>query len=140
MTAAQRGTTTLVSGPPVFDDLETMVGAAVAGAGSRPPASVRRGVLHNARRLPDGRWTWRYDRLTDGSASFEPLWSDVAAIDVPGTLVRGGNSPFVGPEDVAEFAARCPGLAVEVVDGAGHSVQSDRPRELAALLRRVLDA
>jgi pimeloyl-ACP methyl ester carboxylesterase len=140
MTAAQRGTTTLVGGPPVYDDLETMVEAAVAGAPSRPRAAVRRGVLHNARRLADGRWTWRYDRLTDGSDSFEPLWSDVAAIDVPVTLVRGGDSPFVGPEDLAEFSTRRPGLAVEVVDGAGHSVQSDRPRELAALLRRVLHA
>jgi len=138
MTAAQRGTTTLVHGPPIFDDLETMVEAAVAAAPSRPRASVRRGVQHNARRRADGRWTWRYDRPTDHSASFEALWSDVAAIDVPLTLVRGGKSTFVGPDDVAEFRHRHPGLAVHVVDGAGHSVQSDQPRELAALLRQVL--
>jgi pimeloyl-ACP methyl ester carboxylesterase len=39
---------------------------------------------------------------------------------------------------VAEFRRRRPGLTVEVVDGAGHSVQSDRPRELTALLRTAL--
>jgi len=54
-------------------------------------------------------------------------------------LVRGGDSGFVGPEDVAEFRRRRPGLTVEVVAGAGHSVQSDRPRELAAFLRTHLE-
>ena len=33
-------------------------------ASTRPARSaLRRGLLHNARPLPDGRWAWRYDRL-----------------------------------------------------------------------------
>ena len=139
MTTAQRGTTALVAGPAVFDSLDAMVEAAAAGAPHRPRASMRRGVVHNARRLPDGRWAWRYDRQQASPEAFERLWDDVAAIDVPITLVRGGESPFVGDEDVAEFRARHSGLDARVVAGAGHSVQSDRPVELAALLREVLD-
>jgi pimeloyl-ACP methyl ester carboxylesterase len=115
-----------------------MVTAAAAGAPDRPLASLRRGVVHNARRLPDGRWAWRYDRQHASPEAFEQLWDDVAALDVPVTLVRGGNSPFVGDEDVAEFRARHAGVDVRVVPGAGHSVQSDRPVELAAVLREVL--
>jgi esterase len=139
MTDAQRGTTALVGGPDTFDDLETMVAAATATAPQRSPASVRRGVVHNSRQLPDGRWAWRYDRpRAMAPDSFARLWDDVAATPVPMTLIRGGESAFVGDEDVAEFRRRRPGLTVEVVDGAGHSVQSDRPRELTALLRTAL--
>ena len=138
MTTAQRGTTALVAGPAVFEDLDSMVAAAAAGAPNRSPASLRRGVVHNARRLPDGRWAWRYDRQHASPEAFEELWDDVAALHVPITLVRGGESPFVGDEDVAEFRARHAGLDVQVVPGAGHSVQSDRPVELATILREVL--
>jgi len=135
MTSQQRGTTTLVAGPADFETLEAMVDAAAAGAPQRPRASLRRGVLHNARRLPDGRWAWRYDRQSASPEAFQQLWDDVSRIDVPVALVRGGDSGFVGEEDVAEFVERRPGLTVEVVPGAGHSVQSDRPRELATFLR-----
>ncbi|MCW2580789.1 MAG: Pimeloyl-ACP methyl ester carboxylesterase [Blastococcus sp.] len=139
LTTGQRGTTALIGARATFDDLDTMVDAAVAAAPRRPRASMRRGVLHNARRLPDGRWTWRYDQQQRADAeAYEQLWEDVAAIQVPITLVRGGDSAFVGDDDVAEFARRSPGLTVEVVAGAGHSVQSDRPRELAALVRVAL--
>jgi pimeloyl-ACP methyl ester carboxylesterase len=139
MTTAQRGTTALIGGPPSFDDVEEMMAAAVAAAPQRPATSVRRGVLHNSRRLPDGRWAWRYDRPRgQGPAVYEQLWEDLARIDVPVLLVRGGDSAFVGDEDAAEFRRRHPRTTVAVVEGAGHSVQSDRPRELAQVLRQEL--
>jgi pimeloyl-ACP methyl ester carboxylesterase len=68
-----------------------------------------------------------------------PLWDDFAAVAAPLTLVRGSTSPVVDDEDVAEALRRQPGLEVLIVDGAGHSVQGDRPVELAALLRERLD-
>ena len=49
-------------------------------------------------------------------------------------LVHGGLSKFVTDEDVAEFLRRLPSTRYEVVDGAGHAVQSDRPLELVALI------
>ena len=51
-------------------------------------------------------------------------------------MVRGGISPVVDDDDVAELVSRCPHAEVIVVDGAGHSVQGDRPVELADVLRR----
>jgi esterase len=44
----------------------------------------------------------------------------------------------VGDEDVVELLRRKPDATVMVVDGAGHSIQGDRPVELAALLRDLL--
>jgi esterase len=62
------------------------------------------------------------------------LWADVSAITVPVLLVRGGDSPFTGEQDVAEFRRRLPAARVEVVPGAGHAVQGDQPLALAALI------
>ena len=149
LSTAERGTVSLIGGAPVYDSFEQMANTAVALSPHRSASGVRRGVRHNARRLPDGRWTWRYDlfarepggqRDSAGGApswvDFTPLWEDVGAIRVPALLVRGGLSPFVHDEDVAEMRRRLPALEVVVVDGAGHAVQSDRPLELVDLIRR----
>jgi pimeloyl-ACP methyl ester carboxylesterase len=49
-------------------------------------------------------------------------------------LVRGLAWSVVGDEDVAELLRRQPGAKVVDVEGAGHSIQGDRPLELAAIL------
>ena len=66
-----------------------------------------------------------------------PLWDDFGSIRCPVTLVRGSLSPVVDDDDVAEARRRQPDLVVHVVDGAGHSVQGDRPVELAAILASI---
>ena len=134
MTTPQRGTTALVGGPARFDSIEEMVELAVRASPRRSPAAVRRGVVHNARQLPDGGWAWRYDTLVVGD--FLPLWDDLAALQVPAMLVRGGESAFVTDVDEQEFRRRRPGTRTAVVAGAGHSVQSDRPQELAELIEQ----
>jgi pimeloyl-ACP methyl ester carboxylesterase len=93
--------------------------------------------MHNSRRLSDGRWGWRYDRDHRSGEPFDftALWDDLASIRIPVMLVRGARSAFVRDEDVDNFRARRPDSRVEVVDGAGHSVQSDRPVVLAELIR-----
>jgi pimeloyl-ACP methyl ester carboxylesterase len=118
-----------------------MAEAAVALSPHRAASGVRRGVRHNAHRLDDGRWTWRYDLFGTSESGppswvdFTPLWEDVGAITVPVLLVRGALSPYVRDEDAAEMQRRLPALEVVVVDGAGHAVQSDRPLVLADLIR-----
>jgi pimeloyl-ACP methyl ester carboxylesterase len=127
----------LTRGPRLFGSLDEMVDAAVKAAGGRSAASLEIGVRHNAQRLEDGTWTWRYDVLRaedDPPMDFSPLWQDVEAIAAPMMLVRGGASFHVPDEHADEFEKRRPGLRVEIVDGARHSVQSDRPVELAALI------
>ena len=140
MTTLERGSVALIGGPPTYASFEEMADAAVALSPYRGAAGVRRGVRHNAYRLPDGRWTWRYDLFgprPEGSedwADFASLWDDVAAMPMPTMLVRGALSKYVLDEDEAEMRRRLPSIRVEHVDGAGHAVQSDRPMELVALL------
>jgi len=133
-----------VDGPEYFADFDEILGRTIEYNKGRSEQSLRRGVLHNAHELPDGRWTWRWDRIraesTDGTASveFTDLWAKVDAINVPIALWQGGKWSVVGDEDVEEWMGRQPDTVHTVVDGAGHSIQGDRPIELAGLIEDLL--
>ncbi|MEZ5206321.1 MAG: alpha/beta hydrolase [Acidimicrobiales bacterium] len=93
-------------------------------------------VLHNARPLDDGTWTWRYDRFDPGRLAeldlrMAHLWDAFGAIEAPMLFLQGGDSPVVDDEDLAELRRRKPDVRITVVDGAGHSIQGDKPVELA---------
>ena len=138
MTDAQKGTVALVQGERTFPSFAAMLDVTVAAAPHRDRESLRRGVFHNAKRLDDGSWTWRYDSIRKGEG-FEGLWEDVPRLHTPTTLIRGATSFFVNDDDAAEFARTAPGFQrVHVVENSGHSVQSDQPRALVELLRGVL--
>lgn len=146
MTTMERGSVSLISGPPTYNSREEMEEAAVALSPYRGAEGVRRGVRHNSYRRPDGKWAWRYDLFgeraptSDGRSwsDFTPLWDDVDRITIPTVLVRGGLSKFVLDEDEAEMCRRLPSLKVETVEGAGHAVQSDRPLELVRIIKEHL--
>ena len=112
---------------------------------TRSVSSLRRGVLHNAQELAGGGWSWRYDPTRNwsdekGMPEFASLWSAVDAVDVPLLLVRGGTSHVVGDEDVEELLRRRPAATVVTAEGAGHSIQGDKPLELARILDDFLTA
>jgi pimeloyl-ACP methyl ester carboxylesterase len=154
LTSQQRNAIAVMGGPPEFDSFEDMLAALAATMPHRPPDTLRSGLRHNARQREDGKWTWRHDlrpraedesRLAsaaatgaDGAGIAEPLWNDLAAVQAPVLLVRGGVSPFVGDDQAERFLATASQGRVEVVDGAGHSVQADRPVQLAGLIESFL--
>lgn len=132
-----------VAGPERFESFDEILERTIAFNPTRTESSLRRGILHNAREQDDGSWTWRYDRWRLGEGEdipdFGPLWDDVSNLTMPVMLVRGADSGVVGDEDVAEFRRRQPGVRVETVEGSGHSVQGDRPVELARLIEGFLE-
>ncbi len=147
-----------VDGPQSFDSFDELLARTMQFNPTRSESSLRRGILHNAAPAADGSWQWRYDRgsraraeatahpnsadpESAGSAPppevasvMSPLWDDFGAVACPLMLVRGSVSPVVDDDDEAEARRRQPGIEVHMVEGAGHSVQGDRPVELAALL------
>jgi pimeloyl-ACP methyl ester carboxylesterase len=135
-----------VDGPQTFPSFDAILARTIEHNPTRSESSLRRGILHNAHPLPDGSWAWNYDRrgrsqpdaaslpTGDEDPPPSPLWDVLAQIEVPLLLVRGGVSPVVDDADVAELRRRQPAAEVAVVEGAGHSVQGDRPLELAALI------
>lgn len=133
--------TDFVNGPQSFPNFEDLLARTKEHNPLRSESSLRRGILHNAHQLEDLSWTWRYDRRSHprrepGTNIAAGMWDMIERLPCPLTLVRGGVSPVVDDADVAELQKRKPDAVVHVVDGAGHSVQGDRPLELAALLRR----
>ena len=134
-----------VDGPQRFASFDDLLARTMEFNPTRSESSLRRGILHNARQLEDGSWQWRYDRgshrrreAADPSADApfpaEQLWDDFGSVACPTLLVRGSTSPVVDDDDETEARRRQPALEVVTVDGAGHSVQGDRPVELAHIL------
>jgi pimeloyl-ACP methyl ester carboxylesterase len=138
--------TDFVNGPQSFASFEDLLARTIEHNPTRSESSLRRGILHNAKQQTDGSWQWRYDRSThpspqDPSQRIErlaALWDVISKLDCPFTLFRGGTSPVVDDADVAELLRRKPNSQVIVVDGAGHSIQGDRPVELADALTRLM--
>lgn len=138
-----------VNGPQAFASFDDLLQRTIEHNPTRTVASLRRGILHNAKQLEDGSWQWRYDRrshVRESQGNSDPvasdalsvLWDIVSGLGCPLTLLRGSLSPVVDDADVAELLRRRPDAAVVVVEGAGHSIQGDKPVELTSLLRDIL--
>jgi pimeloyl-ACP methyl ester carboxylesterase len=135
-----------LSGPERFESFDEILERTVQFNPTRTVSSLRRGVLHNAKEQADGSWTWRYDPVRAWkevaerpAVVFVNLWDDVARIKAPTLLIRGGTSGVVTDDDVEELRRRKPDAEVVTVDGAGHSIQGDKPLELAQLLGEFLN-
>ena len=136
-----------VNGPQSFASFDDLLARTIEHNPTRTIESLRRGILHNAQQLDDGSWQWRYDRRSHvrgddtepiSSDALTLLWAMVGELGCPVTLVRGGLSPVVDDADVEELERRQPKATVVVVEGAGHSVQGDRPNELSAIISSKL--
>ena len=138
-----------VQGPESFASFEELLARTMVHNPTRSESSLRRGILHNAVQRDDGSWVWRYARHREGGLPAEPgpdagnrfegLWEAVSALKVPVMLVRGTAAGSVVSDDAEkELLTRQPAARVEHVAGAGHSVQGDRPVELAALIHSFI--
>ena len=136
-----------VSGPAHFDDFDAILAHTVEHNPTRSESSLRRGVLHNACEQEDGSWSWRWDPMRDWKTGEKPkekapdfgaLWDRVSLLAGPVHLWLGGAWSVVGDEDAEEFRRRQPDVSVTTVEGAGHSIQGDRPLDLVALIEGLL--
>jgi pimeloyl-ACP methyl ester carboxylesterase len=135
-----------LAGPESFATFDEILQRTIRFNPTRSESSLRRGVLHNAVQRHDGRWVWRHQRESrpvygpDTEIDFDGLWDDLAAVTAPVLLVTGASSPVVDNADRAAFRQRQPNARIETIDGAGHSIQGDRPLELAALLAEFVES
>jgi pimeloyl-ACP methyl ester carboxylesterase len=131
-----------VNGPASFANFDELLARTVEHNPGRSESSLRRGILHNALQREDGSWVWRYARFRAGESGKAPefgnLWDAVSALTMPLMLVRGLAWSVVDDADVTELLRRQPTATVVGVEGAGHSIQGDRPVELASILSDFL--
>ncbi len=131
-----------VNGPqtfPSFDDIMKRTSSTTrraprrrcGAASSTTPASSTTARGRGATTAASGRAATLVERIDTG-----PLWDDLSSLTMPLVLARGALSPVVDDNDVAEVRRRQPSAEVVVFEGAGHSIQGDKPLELAALIER----
>jgi pimeloyl-ACP methyl ester carboxylesterase len=130
-----------------LDSVDQFIDRALAFNPRRNRELLRRSLLHNLRRMPDGRWMWKYDQRHRGRAPDpeayarrrELLWSAVDAVECPTLVVRGAQSDVFHDEDAERLARRLRRGRWVKIEGAGHTVQGDNPAGLLVVLREFLD-
>ena len=114
---------------------------------NRPEWQIRGSLRHALRQLPDGRWTWKYDKVlrdpirrSAASADRNPelLWELWCKIQCPTLLVRGGESDILDREIAEEMERRLPSCQLVEIEKAGHRVPGDNPIAFEAALGRFL--
>jgi pimeloyl-ACP methyl ester carboxylesterase len=108
-------------------------------------AALESRVENTLRRLPDGRWAWKFDldgiaraRLDPDPARHVDLWPHVEGLRCPVLVIRGARSDFLSAATCAEMAARQPLLCWTEVAAAGHYVHDDNLAAYLAALRDFL--
>jgi pimeloyl-ACP methyl ester carboxylesterase len=135
-----------VNGPAEFDTLEEVVERAVAFNPARDRRLLRRSLLNNMRKLPNGRWAWKYHREGLGQRTSEHqearrqlLLEAIPRISCPTLVLRGANSDLFTAEDAERVAASLPNGQWREIPNAGHTIQGDNPKGLLDAVEPFLE-
>ena len=134
-----------VNGGAKPETLEEIIERALAFNPRRDPQILRRSLMHNLRRQPDGSWSWKYDRRRfqqmggdRHAAERRGLADGLVRVTCPTLVVRGAESDVFHQEDAEHLAKSLPNGRQITIGQAGHTVQGDNPKDLVAALRDFL--
>lgn len=129
----------LMAAPAELDSIEAFVEQSLAFNPNRNPETLRSSITHNLRQLPNGKWSWKYDRRHYGKRPDDPAtlnpWTELDRVKCPTLVVRGGRSDILTVDGAREFVELLPNARWETVPNAGHSVQGDNPAGLVDVLK-----
>ena len=134
-----------VNGGAKPETLEEIIERALAFNPRRDPQILRRSLMHNLRRQPDGSWSWKYDRSRFQRldhdihlAERRRLADNLAKVTCPALVIRGAESDVFHQDDAERLAKNFPDGRQITIALAGHTVQGDNPKDLVATLREFL--
>jgi pimeloyl-ACP methyl ester carboxylesterase len=124
------------AGPAELDSIDDFIQRAVEYNPRRKPEQLRYSLTHNLRELPNGKYTWKYDRrigqrreVSVGEerppVQFEDMWERLADIRCPTLVVRGEKSDVFAEETGLRMADVIPDCNFVTVPNAGHTVPQD---------------
>ena len=101
----------------------------------RAPEQIRGSIMHNLKQLPNGKWTWKYDkrlrspgrRMGSDPETEKRLWGYLEALQCPTLLVRGGASDIIAMDTAEKMRKVIPNSQMATIEGAGHLVMGDSP-------------
>jgi pimeloyl-ACP methyl ester carboxylesterase len=102
------------------------------------PEIIRHLAERGGRQLPDGSWTHKFDRNVYAQRnSFDGI-PHCGKIKIPSLVIKGGRSPRVTPQLIAEAKAQCPTLELAEVPHADHHVFLDNPTGFERMVKAFL--
>jgi pimeloyl-ACP methyl ester carboxylesterase len=123
---------------PTFSSIEEAAEAARARSPRATSQQLRARLEYALRRLPDGRFTMKYDLWAPKCWQPLDLWPVLEQITCPTLVVRGGDSPVLRQEIAEAMVTRMPNARLAVVPNAGHAVGLDNPSEFERVIREFL--
>jgi pimeloyl-ACP methyl ester carboxylesterase len=122
---------------------------ALAALAARRPESgrqaLRREALYELLQNPDGSWAWRHHPGNlpaapdqEPTAGADPLWGELAQLQVPAALIRSDWAGPLGAADLALIRQRAPQIRLITIPGAGVDIAATQPAPLAAALDHLL--
>lgn len=131
-----------------FASIEEAVEYSHAFNPRRSREALRSTLPHNLRRLPDGRWRWKWDPACfdfgkdgpprSGRFGSEDLWEGAKNIPCPTLVVHGKESDILTADVGERLAQTLPMGRYVAVEGSGHSVQGDNPHSLSDAIEGFL--
>ncbi len=141
-------------GPAELDSIEDFIERAMEYNPRRKREQLRHSLTHNLRQLPNGKWTWKYDRRlthrpreTDDAGQagvgarhtrFTEMWDTLGRIECPTLVVRGADSDVFAEETARKMVDLIPDSRFVTVPDAGHTVPQDNPIDFLAALQSFL--
>ena len=130
-----------------LDSVEAFVSRVQAFNPRRPVQQIRGSIVHNLKQLPNGKWTWKYDKLlrspgrpfASDPETAQRLWGYLESLKCPTLIVRGGASDVIAFETAEAMQRRTPGSRLATVEGAGHLVMGDSPVGFERAVTEFLD-
>ena len=120
---------------------EDFVAHARAWSPQRDVDNLRNSLRHALRMRADGSHAWKWDPAQfSGGPPFlrDEVWARAGEIVCRTLVVRGAESDVLSVEGAAQLVASLRSGTLVTIEGAGHTVQSDKPRALAVALREFL--
>jgi pimeloyl-ACP methyl ester carboxylesterase len=108
-------------------------------------AALRHRVEHGLKRLPNGKYTWKYDQFLREQRRQRPaptveLWPVVRRIKVPTLIMRGSESDIFTVDTAKRMQELIPGSRFVEIRGAGHAIPADAPEAFEQAVREFLAA
>ena len=123
--------------------LEDFVAHALAWSPKRDADGLRHSLRHALRVRPDGSHAWKWDpaQFTGGPPFLrDEVWARAGEIACRTLVVRGAESDVLSVEGAMQLVASLRSGTLVTIEGAGHTVQSDKPSALAVALREFFAA
>ena len=127
-----------------LDSVEAFAQRAQQHNPRRPISQLMGSLRWNLKQLPNGKWTWKYDKLlrTPGyripGGSREYLWDCATRLSCPTLVVRGGESLVLDRDGAERLREAVRGSQLVEVPHAGHTVPGDNPLGFEMAVRPFL--